>query len=238
MQNRLYFHSFFLILHLILIKMKKTIYNKYDKNELQNLPLAAFRGRIIVILTETAAEKAVDYLLTADILGVDTETKPAFKRGQHHHVALLQVSTRDTCFLFRLNNIGLCPAVVRLLEDTTVPKVGLSWHDDLRMLQRRKAFTPGYFIELQKMVGSVGIEDLALQKVYANLFGLKMSKRQRLTNWEADVLNDQQKQYAALDAQACIEIYEELTRLIQTRDYELITVPDKNELQENIPQEG
>lgn len=238
LQNRLYFHSFFLILHLILIQMKKKIYNKYDKNELQNLSLAAFRGRVIVILTESAAEKAVDYLLKADILGVDTETKPAFKRGQHHQVALLQVSTRDTCFLFRLNLIGLCDPIIRLLEDTTVPKVGLSWHDDLRMLKRRKEFVPGRFIELQKMVGDVGIQDLSLQKVYANLFGMKMSKRQRLTNWEADVLNEPQKQYAALDAQACIEIYEELVRLRETGDYELIIIPEKNELQENISQEG
>lgn len=206
--------------------MKKTIYNKYNKNAISNLPIASFEGRVIVVLTEAEAEKAVDYLLTADILGMDTETRPSFKRGQTFKVALLQVSTRDTCFLFRLNLIGLCPAVIRLLENTTVPMIGLSWHDDLRMLKKRGEFTPGHFIELQNMVGDIGIKDLSLQKIYANLFLKKISKRQRLTNWEMPVLNDQQKIYAATDAWACIMIYEEIMRLKTTGDYDLIVVPE------------
>lgn len=206
--------------------MKKTIYNKYNKNAISNLPIASFEGRVIVVLTEAEAEKAVDYLLTADILGMDTETRPSFKRGQTFKVALLQVSTRDTCFLFRLNLIGLCPAVIRLLENTTVPMIGLSWHDDLRMLKKRGEFTPGHFIELQNMVGDIGIKDLSLQKIFANLFLKKISKRQRLTNWEMPVLNDQQKIYAATDAWACIMIYEEIMRLKTTGDYDLIVVPE------------
>lgn len=206
--------------------MKKTIYNKYNKNAISNLPIASFEGRVIVVLTEAEAGKAVDYLLTADILGMDTETRPSFKRGQTFKVALLQVSTRDTCFLFRLNLIGLCPAVIRLLENTTVPMIGLSWHDDLRMLKKRGEFTPGHFIELQNMVGDIGIKDLSLQKIYANLFSKKISKRQRLTNWEMPVLNDQQKIYAATDAWACIMIYEEIMRLKTTGDYDLIVVPE------------
>lgn len=206
--------------------MKKTIYNKYNKNAISNLSIASFEGRVIVVLTEAEAEKAVDYLLTADILGMDTETRPSFKRGQTFKVALLQVSTRDTCFLFRLNLIGLCPAVIRLLENTTVPMIGLSWHDDLRMLKKRGEFTPGHFIELQNMVGDIGIKDLSLQKIYANLFLKKISKRQRLTNWEMPVLNDQQKIYAATDAWACIMIYEEIMRLKTTGDYDLIVVPE------------
>lgn len=206
--------------------MKKTIYNKYNKNAISNLPIASFEGRVIVVLTEAEAEKTVDYLLTVDILGMDTETRPSFKRGQTFKVALLQVSTRDTCFLFRLNLIGLCPAVIRLLENTTVPMIGLSWHDDLRMLKKRGEFTPGHFIELQNMVGDIGIKDLSLQKIYANLFLKKISKRQRLTNWEMPVLNDQQKIYAATDAWACIMIYEEIMRLKTTGDYDLIVVPE------------
>ncbi len=208
-------------------EMTKTIYSKYDKQAINDLPMAVFPGRIIVIITEKAAEKAVDYLLTSDIIGVDSETRPVFKRGAAHQVALLQVSNRDTCFLFRLNLIGLCAPVRRLLEDTTVPKIGLSWHDDLRMLQKRGQFTPGSFIDLQKIVGEIGIKDLALQKIWANLFSEKMSKRQRLSNWEAPILSDQQKKYAALDAWACIQIYDEIARLHDTGDYNLVVVPEE-----------
>ena len=208
--------------------MKKQIYNKFDKSLISSLPRAEFEGRIHVIISKTQAEKAVNYLLAQPILGVDTETRPSFSRGTSYHVALLQVSTHDTCFLFRLNVIGMTPAIIRLLEDTTVPKIGLSWHDDLNGLRKLKRFEAGNFIDIQEHVREIGIEDLSLQKLYANLFGCQISKAQRLTNWERDVLNVKQQTYAATDAWACIKIYEELERLKETGDYELI-IADENE---------
>ena len=201
--------------------MKKTIYNKFDKATINALPLVKYPYKINVILNEYEAERAVDYLLTCDILGVDTETKPAFRRGQNYKVALLQVATREQCFLFRLNHLGLPQSIIRLLSNRMVPMVGLSWHDDIMSLHRRAEFTPGWFIDIQDIIGNIGIEDKSLQKLYANLFGEKISKRQRLTNWEADVLSDKQKEYAAIDAWACINLYDEIMRLMATGDYEL-----------------
>lgn len=202
--------------------MPKTIYNKYDKKLIPSLPTAQFDGRIIVILTKGETEKAVNYLLSQPILGFDTETRPTFRKGEHHKVALLQVSTPDTCFLFRLNHTGLTPALIRLLEDNTVPKMALSWHDDVNGLQRLKQFNPGHFIDIQQLVKELGVEDMSLQKLYANLFGQKISKRQQLSNWEADILSTPQKLYAATDAWACINLYKEILRLKETGDYKLI----------------
>ncbi|MGN0221682.1 MAG: 3'-5' exonuclease [Prevotella sp.] len=201
--------------------MKKTIYKKFDKSAIGSLPLARFEGRIVTVVSETEASKAVDFLLSQSIIGIDTETKPAFKRGVVHQVALLQVSTHDLCFLFRLNHLGLSPSIVRLLTDKTVLKVGLSLHDDLNMLHKRGDFQTGTFIDLQDIVKKIGIEDMSLQKLYANLFGRRISKSQQLSNWQADVLSDRQKLYAATDAWACIIIYEELMRLIESREYDL-----------------
>ena len=207
-------------------QMTKTLFSKYDKTLIAGLPRAMFQGRIVVVLNESEARRAVDYLLTQDMLGVDTETRPSFKRGHIHQVALLQVSTLDVCFLFRLNLLGPSPSVKHLLEDTTVPKIGLSLRDDILMLHKLGDFTPGAFIDLQDHMREIGVEDMSLQKLYANFFGQKISKREQLTNWEADVLNDKQKLYAATDAWACIMLYEELLRLEQTNDYELIKVTD------------
>ncbi len=202
--------------------MRKIIYNKFDKKSIAQLPTVTFPGKTVVVMSESEAEKAVDFLLSRDILGVDTETRPSFKKGESHMVSLLQVSTNDVCFLFRLNHIGITPAILRLLENKAVPMVGLSLHDDMLSLHKRVAFTPGFFIDLQDLVGELGIEDLSLQKLYANLFHQKISKRQRLTNWDSDVLNDKQKAYAALDAWACINLYKEILRLKQSGDYELV----------------
>lgn len=202
--------------------MKKIIYQRYDKKLIASLPQASFPGRIIVILTPGETEKAVNYLLSQSLLGVDTETRPSFKRGHQYQVSLLQVSTEDTCFLFRLNHTGITPALLRFLEDKTVPKIGLSWHDDLNGLHKLADFEPGSFIDLQQHVKDVGIEDLSLQKLFANMFGQKISKRMQLSNWESDILDHKQKAYAATDAWACIMLYKELVRLQETRDYELI----------------
>ena len=202
--------------------MKKVIYNKFDKARIQQLPRALFEGRIEVVLSESEAAKAVDYLLKQPIIGIDTETRPSFRKGVKYYVSLLQVSSRDICFLFRLKHTGMCESIIRLLEDTTIPKIGLSLHDDIRQLHEVARFQPGYFIELQDKVKDFGVEDLSLQKLFANFFGERISKGQRLTNWEADILSESQKRYAATDAWACILLYEEMERLLQTGDFEVI----------------
>ena len=201
--------------------MKKVIYSKFDKARIHQLPRALFEGRIEVVLSESEAAKAVDYLLKQPIIGIDTETRPSFRKGVKYYVSLLQVSSRDICFLFRLKHTGMCESIIRLLEDTTIPKIGLSLHDDIRQLHEVAKFQPGYFIELQDKVKDFGVEDLSLQKLFANFFGERISKGQRLTNWEADILSESQKRYAATDAWACILLYEEMERLLQTGDFEV-----------------
>lgn len=187
------------------------------------MPKVLFPGRIFVVYTESDAEKAVDYLKDQRIVGVDTETRPSFKRGTTHKVALLQISTQDTCFLFRLNRIGMPDSLQEFLMSDTL-KIGLSLKDDFNSLRKRQDMHPdrGNWIELQEYVGKFGIEDRSLQKIYANLFGEKISKNQRLSNWEADVLSEGQKLYAATDAWACVEIYNCLSELESTGNYEII----------------
>ncbi len=200
----------------------KRIYDKYDKKAIPNLPVTHFEGRIIVIQSEGEARRAVDYLLTSPRVGIDTETRPNFKPGGMNPVALLQVATETTCFLFRLNCMGLPTCVIRLLEDKTTLKVGLSLHDDWAQLRKRVDFEPANYLELQDYVKPLGIIDMSLQKLYANLFGQKISKNQRLSNWDADVLTDAQKLYAATDAWSCLKLHDEIGRLLATHDYELI----------------
>ena len=202
----------------------KHICSHYDKNLINSLPRAGFDGRIYIIQSETEAARAVDFLLCQPILGFDTETRPTFKRGQMHSVALLQVASHDVCFLFRLNLMhGLPRPIITLLQDKKVTKVGLSLHDDFLSLRRRAPFRQGTFIELQDEVKRIGIQDMSLQKIFAILFGQKISKGQQLSNWEADVLTEAQKRYAATDAWACILIYEEIRQLLATGDYQTET---------------
>ena len=156
--------------------MKKIIYNRFNKAWLEGLPRVVYNGKIIVVTSSSEAEKAVDYLLSMPILGVDTETRPSFTKNQHYKCSLLQVATHHNCFLFRLNYLGMSPAIIRLLEDTKVPKVGLSWHDDIHSLQELGKFNPGHFIDLQHHMHDIGTEDLSLQKIYDKLFKERICK--------------------------------------------------------------
>lgn len=203
------------------------IYSKYDKRKINELEKVLFDGRIFIIETENQAQKAVNYLLKQPILGFDTETRPSFNKGPNlNKVALLQVSTKDTCFLFRLNKIGFPSSIRKLLEDKKKLKVGLSWSDDLRNLSLRGEFHAGTFVELQEYIKILGIKDKSLQKLYANLYGKRISKSQQLTNWEAETLSEAQQRYAATDAWACVMLYEKMTELAKSSSYVLEIIPE------------
>lgn len=205
----------------------KIIFSSFDKKTVNTLPRILFPGKVIVVDKAEDTDAAVDYLLRQDILGVDTETRPCFSKGQHYQVSLLQVSSHDTCYLFRLHHTGMTPAIIRLLEDKRVPKVGLSWHDDLLQLHRRCEFKAGKFVELQDVAKRFGIKDMSLQKLYANLFHQKISKAQRLSNWEASELREAQCLYAATDAWCCIKLYEEFIRLSKAKgSYEIVELAE------------
>ncbi len=199
----------------------KILWDKVDKQSIAALPRVTFEGRIFVVQTEGEADKAVKYLMSQNVLGFDTETRPTFRPGPMHRVALLQVATQDTCFLFRLCRMGLTQSLVRLLSDKTIRKIALSWKDDTGQLNRLGDFRMGEFIELQQYIRYFGIEDASLQKLFANVFGQKISKSQQLSNWECETLTEAQKKYAATDAWACIRLYEELERLKHNNNWEL-----------------
>lgn len=184
------------------------------KEDLAQLPLEVFSGRIIVIQNEAEAIKACDYLKSCDTIGFDTETRPAFKKGVSNKIALMQLSTKDTCFLFRMNIIGLPDCLIELLTDKNIKKIGLSLKDDFSAIRKRKLIAPANFIELQALVKQYGIEDSSLQRIYAILFGKRISKGQRLSNWEIDILSDAQRMYASIDAWACLRIFNKLKDIV------------------------
>lgn len=178
-----------------------------DKEAISTLPLMTYPAQITVVDTAATARTALRTISKEKVVGFDTETRPAFKKGQKHKVALMQIATADRCYLFRLNRIGISEELKDFLETPDILKIGLSVHDDFNVLRRSSDLEPQGFIDLQDMVKNFEITDISLQKIYAIIFGERISKSQRLTNWEADSLSEAQQAYAALDAWACLKIY-------------------------------
>jgi ribonuclease D len=187
-------------------RMKKIISN----DELAELPVSSFEGMIHVIEHPDDLDKALKYLGKQQILGFDTETRPAFKKGQVFPVSLLQLATSDQAFLFRINKIGLPAGLIKILASSEIMKTGVAIRDDIKILQRIVHFKPAGFIELQDLVKDYGIENFSLKKLSAIVLGFRISKAARLTNWDAQELSEQQLVYGATDAWVSGEIYRQL----------------------------
>ena len=181
-----------------------------DKAFINTLPIECFQGEIHVVDTVEEAQQALSDLCQHNILGIDTETRPSFRKGHTNKVSLIQISTHTDCYLFRINKIGLIEGLRELLTNEKVLKVGISLRDDFSVLHRVDDFEPHNFLDLQSVIRDYGISDMSLQKIYAIIFGKKISKAQRLSNWEAAELSVPQQYYAALDAWACLHIYDAL----------------------------
>lgn len=182
--------------------------------ELEKLEYASFPGKIYVIDSVGAEfNRAIAYLRSQKIIGFDTETRPTFTPSQPRYgVALLQLSGPDKAFLFRVNSIGVHRRLCNLLASPKIIKVGAAIHDDIRGLQRLRDFRADGFVDLQKIVCEWGIRDKSVKKMAAIILGIRISKTQQLSNWEAEKLSDSQCMYAATDAWVCREMYLKLMR--------------------------
>jgi len=177
--------------------------------EIEKLELASFPGRIAVIeKTGPEFNRAISYLRRQSIIGFDTESRPSFSSDQPHYgVSLLQLSGPGVAYLFRIKKCGMTRSLCNILADKRIIKVGAAVNDDVRGLMKHHSFEAASFVDLQKIVWEYGIRDKAVKKMAANILGIRISKTQQLSNWEADSLSEAQQKYAATDAWVCREMY-------------------------------
>lgn len=184
--------------------------NSITPDEIKQLPVAGFEGRIEIVDTPEKLQAACQHLSGCAVVGFDTETRPSFKAGVSYNVSLVQLSTDDVCYLVRLCSVRMERPLLRLLENRNVLKVGVDVAGDIRNLGKLRHFRAAGFVELQKEVEAFGIEDKSLRKMAAIILGVGVSKAQRLSNWEAKEMTAAQLRYAATDAWICLKMYQQL----------------------------
>lgn len=192
--------------------MTNTFQHTITNDATSQLPAIEFRGEVRIVEHERDIKAACHDLLEQPVIGFDTETRPSFRVGVTYRVSLLQLSTPERCYLFRLNKIPLDKAILDVLESCKVLKIGADVAGDLRQLRQLRHFRDGGFIDLQSIACQWGVEEKSLRKLSAIVLGQRVSKAQRLSNWEATSLTDKQQLYAATDAWVCTRIYERLQR--------------------------
>lgn len=187
-----------------------TFQSTISNEQTAELPSAHFDGRIIIVDNEAQIEAVYRDLSSQTIIGFDTETRPSFKAGVTYKVSLLQLSTPQRCYLIRLCRTKLHPSLLKILSNPNIKKIGADVAGDIRSLHALRNFKERGFIDLQQMVAYWGVEEKSLRKMSALVLGERVSKAQRLSNWEASTLTPQQQMYAATDAWVCLKIYDRL----------------------------
>lgn len=181
-----------------------------SKEDLLQLPVAQFEGEVIIVDTPEKVADSIAYLEQQSVVGVDTEARPSFTRGVRYPTALVQIATEERCYLFRLTHIGMPQQLADLFTNPQICKVGLAFRDDLNGLCRRRNFVPVNCVDVQKLTAQYGILELGLSKIFAIIYGKRISKSQQLTNWENSHLSPEQARYASTDAWATLLIYKAL----------------------------
>jgi len=183
-----------------------------SKEELANFPVDFFKGKIHLVETLEMVEMAYETLRKERIIGLDTETKPAFKKGVVHKVALLQLATIEEVFVFRLNKIGLPEPIVDILNHRGILKAGIALHDDIKDLHvLNRTCRAQNTVDLNKFAQNLGFESIGAKKLSALVLGFTISKGEQTSNWEAEKLSESQLRYAATDAWICNLIYRKLS---------------------------
>ena len=186
-------------------------FNKFvSKDEIKNYSIEKFTGKIHVIEKENDVLASYSFLKKQKILGFDTESKPTFKKGVSSKVSLIQFTTEDQAFLFRINKIGFNEKLIDIISDKKIKKIGIAIFDDIKALQKIKSFESNSIIDLNHLALNLGFESIGAVKLSILILGFAISKSVRLSNWERENLSISQLEYAATDAWICNMIYKKL----------------------------
>ena len=187
--------------------------NKLSKTEINSLPLRHYNGPIHIIQTAEQAKEACTILMKEKVLGFDTETRPAFNKGQSYLPSLLQMAGRKVVYLFQLSKCGLTDRIINLLSIDDIIKSGVAINQDLIELQQISNFEPAGFIDLGDIARSKGLPHHGLRGLAAYLLNFRISKSGRTSNWSANQLTKKQIKYAATDAWLGRELYLKYKRI-------------------------
>ncbi len=181
--------------------------NHITKAEINELPMQQYEGPIIVCKTPEEAEAAAQKLAGENLLGFDTETRPAFRKGESYDPSLLQLATANEVYLFQIQQCGLVPALVGVLSNPAIVKAGVALERDVNDLRALAPFSPSGFVELAAIAKGAQIKNLGLRGLTAILFGFRISKKEQVSNWARNDLTESQQTYAATDAWLGRKIY-------------------------------
>lgn len=187
-----------------------------------SLPLAAYKGKTVLVDSDEAAELAVAEIEKETLLGFDTESRPSFKKGQDFPVSILQLGGENCVWVFKLGALAKSyPKIFSILENANIKKVGVAVRGDLNALGKLHNFTPAGFEDISESTKKIGIINTGLKNLSGLFLGKRISKSAQMSNWAAETLSEKQIVYAATDAWISRALYEEVSKVMSQKRYAL-----------------
>ena len=193
--------------------MDAAVPRSISREDLAELPIRRYEGRMCVVATPEDLEEARVDLAAERLVGLDTETRPAFRKGESHPPALAQVATARAVYLFQLRRTECFPVLGALIADPRCVKAGVSLRDDLRALKTLFPFEEQNLLDLGHAARKAGLKQTGVRNLAGIVLGLRIPKGAKTTNWAVRELSPAQISYAATDAWACRELCLEFRRL-------------------------
>jgi ribonuclease D len=170
--------------------------------------------QITVVSSAQLAQVALATLVTAEVLGFDTESKPTFAKdevstGPH----VVQLSTIAHAWVIQLHDAACRNLVTAFLAQHTGAKVGFGLGDDIRRITAKLGVEANNVIDLNHLFRQQGYrKDMGVKGAVAVLFNKRFlkSKKAATSNWANPNLTEAQIVYAANDAYAAIRVFEAL----------------------------
>ena len=178
-----------------------------SREEIADLPIGRYEGDVCLVATPEDLERAAADIRAERIVGFDTETRPAFRKGEVHLPCLVQVATARAVYLFQLRRPDGSALLAEMLEDTRIVKTGVAVAHDLRELKHVFAFQEKNVLDLGLVARHSGLGQTGLRNLAGLFLSIRIPKGAKTTNWAAAHLSPAQIDYAATDAWVCRQVY-------------------------------
>lgn len=174
---------------------------------LNELPVRRYEGKVNFVASPAQLHAARLDVLHERVIGFDTETRPAFRKGESYLPSIAQVATAAAVHIFPLRYPDTHRLLAELLASADIVKAGVALANDLRTLKQRFDFNERRVVDLGVVAKRNGYAQSGVRNLAGIALGYRIAKGAKTTNWAAAQLSPAQIAYAATDAWVCRELF-------------------------------
>jgi ribonuclease D len=178
-----------------------------SREAMASLPIRRYDGAVRLLASPEALERELAAIHGERVLGFDTETRPAFRKGERYFPSLVQLAGESVVWIVQVQRADFSSGLREIFASESIVKAGIGIAEDLRQLKGIFPFEPAGAVDVGTLARRRGIEQTGLRNLAGIVLGIRIPKGARTSNWAAARLTPQQIGYAAMDAWIARALY-------------------------------